>query len=255
MKREIDAFLDYLKHEKNASPHTISSYERDLKQLSLYLEERNVSLRRTDNVVLRGFLATLYDKRDKKSTVARKLAAIRSFFQFCIRKRWLEDNPAKVVATPKQERHVPSFLSEAFSDLYAQDGLVVLGRGLGWLSLLAAFVRYYGDPECNGVNDIDEDDSVAEAAVNTKTSLPPPKYSGDDINECKTQKKTPTNSKKPPLIFVLNLRDNERQVLFSTLTSWKLVCRRSVSKSLARQAPTSGPCVPISVRRWGAGGI
>jgi tyrosine recombinase XerC len=112
MDRELKAFLDYLKHEKNASPHTIASYERDLKQLALYLEQRNVSLKKTDNVVLRGFLAALFEKKDKKSTVARKLAAIRSFFQFCIRKRWLEDNPAKVVATPKQEKHVPSFLSE-----------------------------------------------------------------------------------------------------------------------------------------------
>ncbi|MGB3861196.1 MAG: tyrosine recombinase XerC [Candidatus Aminicenantaceae bacterium] len=112
MKSELEAFLDYLKHERNASPHTITSYERDLKQLAVYLKERNVSLKRTDNVVLRGFLATLFEKRDKKSTVARKLAAIRSFFQFCIRKRWLEDNPAKVVATPKQEKPVPSFLSE-----------------------------------------------------------------------------------------------------------------------------------------------
>ena len=112
MQKELRAFLDYLRHEKNASPHTIASYERDLKQLAAYLKERNVSLRKTDNVVLRGFLAKLYEKRDKKSTVARKLAAIRSFFQFCIRKRWLEDNPAKVVATPKQDKPVPSFLSE-----------------------------------------------------------------------------------------------------------------------------------------------
>lgn len=125
MKTELGAFLDYLKHEKNASPHTIASYERDLKQLARYLKERNVSLRKTDNVILRGFLATLYAKRDKKSTVARKLAAIRSFFQFCIRKRWLEDNPAKVVATPKQEKPVPTFLSEedmaAFLDLPETD--------------------------------------------------------------------------------------------------------------------------------------
>jgi len=112
MKKELEAFLEYLKHERNASPHTIASYQRDLKQLAVYLKKKNISLKRTDNVVLRGFLATLYEKRNKKSTVARKIAAIRSFFQFCIRKRWLEDNPAKVVATPKQEKPVPSFLSE-----------------------------------------------------------------------------------------------------------------------------------------------
>jgi len=112
MRKEISLFLTSLKHEKNASPHTIASYKRDLLQLAGYLEERKVVLRRIDNVILRGFLAKLQENQNKKSTVARKLAAIRSFFQFCIKKKWLEDNPAKVVATPKQEKHVPSFLSE-----------------------------------------------------------------------------------------------------------------------------------------------
>jgi tyrosine recombinase XerC len=112
MRKEIGQFLTSLKHEKNASPHTIASYRRDLLQLAAYLEDRKVLLREIDNVVLRGFLARLQQNQNKKSTVARKLAAIRSFFQFCIKKKWLEDNPAKVVATPKQEKHVPSFLSE-----------------------------------------------------------------------------------------------------------------------------------------------
>jgi tyrosine recombinase XerC len=112
MKKELSQFLSSLKHEKNASPHTIASYQRDLLQLADYLEEKNVKLRGIDNIVLRGFLARLQQKKNKKSTVARKLAAIRSFLQFCMKKKWVEDNPAKVVATPKQEKHVPSFLSE-----------------------------------------------------------------------------------------------------------------------------------------------
>ena len=112
MRKELSQFLSSLKYEKNASPHTIDSYQRDLLQLASYLEEINVKLREIDNIVLRGFLARLQEKKNKKSTVARKLAAIRSFLQFCMKKRWVEDNPAKVVATPKQEKHVPSFLSE-----------------------------------------------------------------------------------------------------------------------------------------------
>lgn len=112
MKKELGQFLAFLKYEKNASPHTIESYERDLSQLTSYLEERHVGLKEIDNVILRGFLAVLYERKNKKSTIARKLASTRSFLQFCIKKKWLEDNPAKVVATPKQEKHVPSFLSE-----------------------------------------------------------------------------------------------------------------------------------------------
>jgi len=112
MKRELNRFLDYLRYERNASGHTVSAYKRDLTQLADYLEERDISLRRLDNVQIRGFMAQLHERRLRKSTVARKLAAIRSFLQFCIKQKWIAENPAKVVATPKQEKLVPSFLSE-----------------------------------------------------------------------------------------------------------------------------------------------
>jgi len=69
-------------------------------------------LRKVDNVQIRGFLAQLHERKLKKSSAARKLAAIRSFFRFGVMKKWIAENPAKVVATPKQERRVPSFLSE-----------------------------------------------------------------------------------------------------------------------------------------------
>ena len=112
LAKELEGFIAYLKYERNASPHTISNYRRDLLQLAHYLESKKLSLKDIDNIVLRGFLAVLYDRGEKKSTVGRKLAAIRSFFQFCVRKRWMDDNPAKVVSTPKQDKSVPSFLSE-----------------------------------------------------------------------------------------------------------------------------------------------
>jgi integrase/recombinase XerC len=57
-------------------------------------------------------MAQLHERRLRKSTLARKLAAVRSFLQFCVKKKWLPENPARVVATPKQEKLVPSFLSE-----------------------------------------------------------------------------------------------------------------------------------------------
>jgi integrase/recombinase XerC len=112
MKKELSHFLSYLKYEKNASPLTIKSYKTDLNQLAEYMEERGASFREIDNVLLRGFLARLQERKNRKSTVARKLAAVRSFLQFWVDKKRLEDNPAKVVSTPKQERPMPSFLSE-----------------------------------------------------------------------------------------------------------------------------------------------
>lgn len=112
MIKKIEDFMAYLKYEKNASPHTIAGYRRDLLQLAQYLEEKKSSLDEVDNIILRGFLASRYGRGEKKSTVGRKLAAIRSFFQFCVRKHWMQLNPAKVVSTPKQEKPVPSFLTE-----------------------------------------------------------------------------------------------------------------------------------------------
>ncbi len=112
MRRELSEFLDYLRYERNASAHTISSYRRDLTQFGDYIKERAGSVRKVDNLQIRGFLARLHERRLKKSTTARKLAAVRSFFQFGVKKGWIADNPAKTVATPRQEQRVPSFLSE-----------------------------------------------------------------------------------------------------------------------------------------------
>ncbi len=112
MNREISEFLAYLRHEKNASPHTVAAYERDLRQVAAYLKEREVRWDKAGNVVLRGFLAELHEKKRKKTTVGRKLAALRSFYEFGVRKKWIAENPAAILATPRQEKRVPSFLSE-----------------------------------------------------------------------------------------------------------------------------------------------
>lgn len=121
MRRELGEFLDYLRHERNASSHTISAYRIDLTQLADYLDARKIRLRQVDNLLLRGFFLDLHSKSLSKTSSARKLAAIRSFFQFCLKRRILDDNPAKVVARPKLDKHVPGFLSEdemgAFLDL------------------------------------------------------------------------------------------------------------------------------------------
>lgn len=125
MRRPIEEFLAHLRHERNASSHTISSYGRDLGQLEAYLIEKKADWRSADNVVLRGFLGRLYEKKLKKSTIGRKLAAMRSFYDFCLKRKWIDKNPAKVLATPRQDKNVPTFLSEdemaEFLDLPSSD--------------------------------------------------------------------------------------------------------------------------------------
>jgi len=113
MNKAIAEFLAFLRHEKNASPHTVAAYKRDLEQVAAYLKEREIRWDKAGNVVLRGFLAELHEKKRKKATIGRKLAALRSFFNFCVRRKYVTENPAKVLARPRQEKRVPSFLSEA----------------------------------------------------------------------------------------------------------------------------------------------
>ncbi len=112
MRKELDGFFEYLRHDRNASSHTISGYRIDLEQLQAYLAGRKIPLRAVDPVVLRGFLHELAASRLAKSSLARKLAAMRSFFQYGVKQGWLDDNPAKVLSTPKLDRPVPEFLSE-----------------------------------------------------------------------------------------------------------------------------------------------
>jgi tyrosine recombinase XerC len=112
MDKEIAEFLAFLRHEKNASPHTVAAYGRDLRQVAAYLKDREIRWDKAGNVVLRGFLAELHEKKRKKTTIGRKLAALRSFYEFCIRTKRISDNPAKILSTPRQEKRVPSFLTE-----------------------------------------------------------------------------------------------------------------------------------------------
>ena len=125
MRKYVDEFLEYLRYERNASVHTIAAYRRDLFQLAAYLDGRKIRLSQIDNIVLRGWLAELHDRRLSKTSVVRKLAAVRSFFQYCLKRRICDDNPASVVSRPKLDSAVPGFLTEGeieqFLDLPKKD--------------------------------------------------------------------------------------------------------------------------------------
>jgi integrase/recombinase XerC len=114
VKQAIEAFINYLRYERNASPATLQSYGVDLEQFRAYLTppgEKTLSVRRIDHRVIREYVAHLYDLKLEKSSIARKLAALRSFFRFCVREGMLKQNPARLVATPKLPRRLPAVLS------------------------------------------------------------------------------------------------------------------------------------------------
>src|SRR5689334_12750498 len=114
MKEAIAKFLEYLRTVKNSSPHTVSNYGKDLQQFLAFLsppDAASVSLKDVDHRMIREFVAHLHDHGLQKSSIARKLAALRSFFKYCVREGHLKESPARLVPTPKLPKRIPSVLS------------------------------------------------------------------------------------------------------------------------------------------------
>lgn len=143
----IDSFLDYLRSQKGYSDHTVKNYQVDLDHFLKFLANREKSTGETgiapelesiDFLVIREYLGRLYG-RYKRTTIARKLSAIRSFFYFLERKALVQSNPAADISSPKQGRYIPSHLpvDEMFRLLEGPDRAKPLGlRDLAILEVL-----------------------------------------------------------------------------------------------------------------------
>jgi len=114
LKEAIAKFLEYLHSVKNSSPHTVSNYGNDLEQFLTYLAPPGLeppALKDITHNTIREFIGYLHDQGLQKTSVARKLASLRSFFKYCLREGHLQDSPARLVPTPKLPKRVPSVLS------------------------------------------------------------------------------------------------------------------------------------------------
>jgi integrase/recombinase XerC len=110
----IARFLTYLRVERNASPLTIKSYGEDLAALVEFLAPDGAACPAPGEISpldLRGYVAAMHGVEYAKSTVARRLASLRSFFRFGQREGWVQTNPAKALRNPRPARHLPHFLS------------------------------------------------------------------------------------------------------------------------------------------------
>ncbi len=114
----LEEFIRHISLERNLSSHTIRNYFSDLSQFYEYLTgvlKKDTllieDLRNIDHVILRAFLTNLYEKGLSKSSVARKISTIRTFFNYMCREGNLVNNPGKMVSTPKRGKTLPKFLS------------------------------------------------------------------------------------------------------------------------------------------------
>jgi integrase/recombinase XerC len=110
----LKQFFQHLRYERNVSTHTLRNYASDLEQFRDYLLAKgrvtDIPVSEIDHLTIREWMASLHGDH-KKTSVARKLASLRTFFQFLVREGVQENNPAKLVATPKVERKLPTHLS------------------------------------------------------------------------------------------------------------------------------------------------
>ncbi len=114
IKQSAEKYLQYLSSVRNSSPHTILNYGKDLSQFLEYLSPPGAqppALNEITHTIIREFVAHLHDQGLEKSSIARKLAALRSFFKYCVRENLLTENPARLVPTPKLPKRIPSVLS------------------------------------------------------------------------------------------------------------------------------------------------
>jgi integrase/recombinase XerC len=109
--KQVDAFIESLVVERGYSENTCRAYRADLEEFSSFvLQPENIPNEEIDSLTIRKYLGILH-RKNKKSTTARKLSAIRSFFRYLVKHGALEHNPTDSVLTPKQEHPIPAYLS------------------------------------------------------------------------------------------------------------------------------------------------
>jgi integrase/recombinase XerC len=115
LEEYFQQFFEHLRYERNVSQHTLRNYASDLEQFRDFLfsidKRQQFPASEVDHLTIREWMASLHALNKKKTSIARKLASLRTFFQFLVRESHLETNPAKLVATPKIERKLPNHLS------------------------------------------------------------------------------------------------------------------------------------------------
>ena len=143
----INQYAEHLRHERNASAHTLRNYLSDLAQLQSFLLARElcldangaVDIGKIDIHAVRAFLASLTQDR-KKSSIGRKVAALKGFFRFLLAAKRIDKDPLLLIYSPKQEKPLPTFLS--VDDVFQLLGAVKLKSGLDVRDLAVLEVFY-----------------------------------------------------------------------------------------------------------------
>lgn len=198
MKELIKKYLRYLTVEKNASKYTITSYETDLNQFLCFVaSERETDLSRldinqTDRLTIRLWLGALAEDGMAKSTVARKIASLRSFFKYCFKRGYITNNPARLLTVPRKEQRLPKTVLQ--DDVHqmmkladGKDAVCIQDRAI--LEMIYSTGIRVGELVALNVTDIDFQNSqlIVQGKGNKQRIVPLGKHA---LSSCKNHLKT-----------------------------------------------------------------
>ena len=97
----IKKFIQFLRIQKNISENTALAYRRDIEQFSRFLDKKKIDIKKIDKIIIRDYLANVLHPIEKKSSIIRKIASLRGFFNFLVKCKMLPTSPMDLVSTPK----------------------------------------------------------------------------------------------------------------------------------------------------------
>jgi len=145
MKMLIEKYLRYLQVERNASPHTITSYKNDLTSFQSFcahhldVSEENLDTNQINRLTIRLWLGDLSDEGMAKSSISRKVAALRSFFKYCFKRGYIEKNPAHLLVVPKKDKTLPKTVTPEDLERLLDSVDISTTRGLQERAILEVF--------------------------------------------------------------------------------------------------------------------
>jgi tyrosine recombinase XerC len=169
---ELEAFLRYVAHERQLSPQTVRAYTDDLAEFEAFLDRYygspDWSWAGVDRLSIRSFLGDLANRGLAKSSIGRKLSAVRSYYRFLHVEERVDANPARTVRTPKRDRTLPGFLTrEEMESVLASAEVRAMEGGFHGMRNFAIVELFYGTgmrlSELQGLN-VPDLDVVADRA-------------------------------------------------------------------------------------------
>jgi tyrosine recombinase XerC len=145
MKILIEKYLRYLNIERNASSHTITSYQNDLSgflafcSISMGVPEEKVDVHEVTRLTIRLWLGELSEDGLAKSSIARKVAALRSFFKYCFKRGHIEKNPAHLLIVPKKDKTLPKTVTQSDLERLMDAVDITTPKGLQDRTILEVF--------------------------------------------------------------------------------------------------------------------